>query len=698
MPSIESNKQHVVGSGAQSSSGQSKDYSHNKNRTSSGSGDNNANNSGRRTRGGSNRRGGRGGGRGGKSNAPCRFFFQQGSCRRGDECNFSHTNKPGQQGNGNNRNNSNPRTHSSNSGPNNKRGPRTGADRRPQPANGAAPGGPVEASSTPAAQAPSREAAPHGVSSIVSTDANNGAHRAQAPAASTASPQQPAVNGAPLSMAAPFQMPMGYQQQPQAQQQQQTANPNGQQSQQPQQQQMYGVQNPPHFMGGLNQQQFVTPQLQGNFLPPQSFFAAQGPNQLYNMPVPMQGFLPADVAAQMNGLDANGNMVFGGADSREFDRNDPRYIQEQQMRLYQQQQQLAQVAYSLQLKQQQLEAAAGQAPAGPSALRASEDIEKVVANEPAVPTQQTQAAPVEAAAAPKTESRPAARAPVEDVRKSSQDNRDNGSRSAPYRPPSGSGRFSSGDARGDSRDNNGGRQNSRKGSGRSNPNRRNRLAPRDPEEEKRLFGEKTTGINFDSYDDIPVEATGNDVPAHCEDFETMNLHEHLIENIALAHFERPTPVQKYSVPTLLADRDIMSCAQTGSGKTGAFLFPIINRLLTGEVGDASGGRKNYRKSYPSSLILAPTRELATQIYEEACKVRCLIIFVSLLLCTLRLCFFFRVVSCMCVVHGLFQRGRETRKREVKIAVTLTRRMVRTFSLLTKESYDDRNILFHTPII
>ena len=74
---------------------------------------------------------------------------------------------------------------------------------------------------------------------------------------------------------------------------------------------------------------------------------------------------------------------------------------------------------------------------------------------------------------------------------------------------------------------------------------------------------------------------------------------------------------------ILAKRDLMACAQTGSGKTAAFLVPILNRIfedgpapgLSGSVGGGYGRRKQY----PFALVLAPTRELATQIYDEARK-------------------------------------------------------------------------------
>ena len=50
----------------------------------------------------------------------------------------------------------------------------------------------------------------------------------------------------------------------------------------------------------------------------------------------------------------------------------------------------------------------------------------------------------------------------------------------------------------------------------------------------------------------------------------------LVENVKLSRFTKPTPVQKYSVPIVAAGRDLMACAQTGSGKTGGFLFPVLS--------------------------------------------------------------------------------------------------------------------------
>ncbi|KAF6753123.1 ATP-dependent RNA helicase ded-1 [Ephemerocybe angulata] len=131
--------------------------------------------------------------------------------------------------------------------------------------------------------------------------------------------------------------------------------------------------------------------------------------------------------------------------------------------------------------------------------------------------------------------------------------------------------------------------------------------------EKELYGEAAepkqhTGINFEKYDDIPVEATGAGVPEPVTAFTSPPLDPVLLENIGYASYTTPTPVQKYSIPIVAGNRDLMACAQTGSGKTGGFLFPILS---------ASYGRS--RKAYPTALVLAPTRELVSQIHEEARK-------------------------------------------------------------------------------
>uniref|UniRef100_A0A8C7F006 RNA helicase n=1 Tax=Oncorhynchus kisutch TaxID=8019 RepID=A0A8C7F006_ONCKI len=145
--------------------------------------------------------------------------------------------------------------------------------------------------------------------------------------------------------------------------------------------------------------------------------------------------------------------------------------------------------------------------------------------------------------------------------------------------------------------------------------------------EAELFSSGNTGINFEKYDDIPVEATGSNCPPHIDSFHDVDMGEIIMSNIALTHYTRPTPVQKYAIPVIKSKRDLMACAQTGSGKTAAFLVPVLSQIYTQGPGDAAAAAKNgqdsgkygRRKQYPLSLVLAPTRELALQIYEESRK-------------------------------------------------------------------------------
>ena len=152
--------------------------------------------------------------------------------------------------------------------------------------------------------------------------------------------------------------------------------------------------------------------------------------------------------------------------------------------------------------------------------------------------------------------------------------------------------------------------------------------PPNPKVERELFGvpndptKAHTGINFANYDDIPVEASGHDVPEPVLSFTNPPLDDHLLGNIKLSRYTTPTPVQKYSIPIVMGGRDLMACAQTGSGKTGGFLFPILSQAFQNGPSNnpaASGGGFRQRKAFPTSLILAPTRELVSQIYDEARK-------------------------------------------------------------------------------
>jgi ATP-dependent RNA helicase RhlE len=87
-------------------------------------------------------------------------------------------------------------------------------------------------------------------------------------------------------------------------------------------------------------------------------------------------------------------------------------------------------------------------------------------------------------------------------------------------------------------------------------------------------------------------------------FAGLKLHSDLLKGIRELGFTRPTPIQGEAIPPALSGRDVLACAQTGSGKTAAFLLPILHRL-------AEKPRRATR-----ALILTPTRELAAQILED----------------------------------------------------------------------------------
>ena len=145
------------------------------------------------------------------------------------------------------------------------------------------------------------------------------------------------------------------------------------------------------------------------------------------------------------------------------------------------------------------------------------------------------------------------------------------------------------------------------------------------EGEKELFSEELsipTGINFDKYEKIEVHVSGQDAETvqPMQHFEESGLREGLRENVRRANFNKPTPVQKYTIPAAMLGRDVIACAQTGSGKTAAYLLPIIHRLLAEE----SSGLLHHSSPMsptmePSAIIFAPTRELARQIAEQCRK-------------------------------------------------------------------------------
>nr|CCD15039.1 unnamed protein product [Trypanosoma congolense IL3000] len=154
----------------------------------------------------------------------------------------------------------------------------------------------------------------------------------------------------------------------------------------------------------------------------------------------------------------------------------------------------------------------------------------------------------------------------------------------------------------------------------TNPNRTQR-APRfrkncRNEREIELLFERhhqQKGISLENYASIPVDIVPRDIDP-VESFEDLFVEPALALNIAKCGYKEPTPVQRYGIPVCLNGNDLMACAQTGSGKTAAFLIPVVHYILKHGVSPAKDGM-----SHPIAVIMAPTRELALQIYDEVRK-------------------------------------------------------------------------------
>ena len=88
-------------------------------------------------------------------------------------------------------------------------------------------------------------------------------------------------------------------------------------------------------------------------------------------------------------------------------------------------------------------------------------------------------------------------------------------------------------------------------------------------------------------------------------FTEFNFHPNLLEGIEASNYETATPVQEQVIPPIMEGRDVIASAQTGTGKTAAFLLPVMNALLANHVDGKVG-----------ALIIVPTRELAIQISQH----------------------------------------------------------------------------------
>ncbi len=111
--------------------------------------------------------------------------------------------------------------------------------------------------------------------------------------------------------------------------------------------------------------------------------------------------------------------------------------------------------------------------------------------------------------------------------------------------------------------------------------------------------------------DIPIPAESIDSPVSIT-FADFGLDPRVQKAIGEQGYTIPTPIQAQAIPHVLAGKDLMGAAQTGTGKTAAFVLPIIQKLLPGSSSSASPARHPIR-----ALVLTPTRELAVQVSENA---------------------------------------------------------------------------------
>ncbi|XP_031486884.2 ATP-dependent RNA helicase DBP2-like [Nymphaea colorata] len=108
--------------------------------------------------------------------------------------------------------------------------------------------------------------------------------------------------------------------------------------------------------------------------------------------------------------------------------------------------------------------------------------------------------------------------------------------------------------------------------------------------------------------DVTIPPDTAPAPAPIESFADMCLNPSIMKDVAFHDYTRPTPIQAQAMPIALSGRDLLGCAETGSGKTAAFAIPMIQHCLAQSPIRQGDG--------PLALVLAPTRELAQQIEKE----------------------------------------------------------------------------------
>ncbi|KAL9982085.1 hypothetical protein ACROYT_G010879 [Oculina patagonica] len=132
--------------------------------------------------------------------------------------------------------------------------------------------------------------------------------------------------------------------------------------------------------------------------------------------------------------------------------------------------------------------------------------------------------------------------------------------------------------------------------------------------DKKLSSERITELHQEKMNIARrgnhIYVKGSDIPDLAESFsdlqERYKLAPYMIENVTKRGYQSPTPIQMQAIPLMINKREVLCCAPTGSGKTAAFILPILYHL------------KSSRKEGFRAVVVSPTRELAQQIYHEFC--------------------------------------------------------------------------------
>lgn len=157
------------------------------------------------------------------------------------------------------------------------------------------------------------------------------------------------------------------------------------------------------------------------------------------------------------------------------------------------------------------------------------------------------------------------------------------------------------------------------------------IADADPQIEAQLYENKLNGIG-EAMEALNLEVVfESEAPIDpLDSFADADLHPVVLENIQKCGYKTPTAIQAHVIPALLKDLDIVAVSQTGSGKTAAYMIPIVSKFM-GAVQKIGGPRVDTRMpgydpeinkvcAEPLVIIVVPTRELAHQVLNECRRI------------------------------------------------------------------------------